>query len=80
MSEPRSRNVPPAVARARARVAALTLRRAAPDVIGAARADLEAAKARAAADARALELARLPVPDRMRYAALILAGGGDGTP
>ena len=66
-------NVHPAVARARARLAGLTARKANPDTIAAAREQL--AEARCQAD-----IARWPtLPDRARLelARLVLAGGGD---
>lgn len=70
---PEKRTVPKPVARARARVAGLTARRADPEIIAAARQEL--AEASAAAD-----IARWPqLPDqtRIRLASLVLAGGGD---
>ena len=70
MAKPR--NVPKAVALARARVAGLTARGADPDVIAAARADLAAASA--AADIE--KWPQLPDQTRMKLAALVLAGGG----
>lgn len=73
MPEPRRRKIPADVARTRARLAGLTLRQAAPDVIGQARADLEAAKRRAAVR----KLAGLPAAERAELAVLLLTGGGD---
>jgi hypothetical protein len=66
----------PEVASARARLAGLTARRADPETIAAARAELVTVTASARATAKARELATLPVGDRVRLATLILAGGG----
>lgn len=68
---PKHRNVHPAVGRARARLASLTARKADPDTIAAARAELAEARCQADID-RAIALA-----DRARaeLARLVLAGG-----
>jgi len=76
MPERRQRNVRPEIASARARLAALTARRADPDAIATARAALASARARAAV----CELLGLPAAERMQLAGLLLTGsGGDGT-
>jgi hypothetical protein len=66
-------NVHPAVARARARLAGLTARKADPDTIAAARAQL--AEANAAADIS--KWPPMAALSRARLASLILVGGGD---
>ncbi len=70
---PERRNIPPEVARARARLAGLTAREADPEVIARARLSLDAASARAAVQ----KWQHLPVGDRAQLPALILAGDGD---
>jgi hypothetical protein len=73
MPERRRRNVRPEIAAARARLGSLTYRGASPEAIAAARADLEAAKARAVVRG----LLPLPAAQRMELAALLLNGAGD---
>lgn len=70
--ERRRRNVRPEIAKARARLAVATRERD-PQAIETARADLQAAKARAAVR----ELLHLPAAERMELAGLLLTGGGD---
>jgi hypothetical protein len=73
MPEQRRRNVRPEIARARARLGALTYRGAPAEQLQAARAELEAAKARAAVR----ELLPLPAAERQALAELLLKGAGD---
>jgi hypothetical protein len=70
---PKPRNVHPAVGRARARLAGLVARKADPDTIAAARAQLAEARCQADID-RAAALADRA---RLELARLVLAGGGD---
>ncbi len=77
MPEPRRRKPSPEVARARARLAGLTSRRASPEAISRARADLTEARGRAAVRAALGRLLELPDAERAQLAGLLLAGGGD---
>lgn len=71
--ERKRRNVRPDVAAARSRLANLASKGATLEQIDAARAELAAAKARAAVR----ELLPLPAAERMELAALLLTGAGD---
>lgn len=71
-SQPKRRNVNPAVASAKCRLAALVGRNASQERIDAARAELEVAKA----DAAVRGLLSLPFGERAKLANLLLTGGG----